>query len=169
MNFDELISLWTKAFNWLYKKDMALFETDVQERAIAGRLAMYLQQEYDPHFEKTACIDLEYNREGKGIKRPHPRVEDGWIAPDILLHVRKKRENIFFCEVKKKSDADNADSVRVKDALAERSYQYGLNIYYIRTDCAKVSIYKRVDGKIQRMNYMYCPQNKQLRPLDMTK
>ena len=61
MNFDELISLWTKAFNWLYKKDMALFETDVQERAIAGRLAMYLQQEYDPHFEKTACIDLEYN------------------------------------------------------------------------------------------------------------
>ena len=110
MNFDELISLWTKAFNWLYKKDMALFETDVQERAIAGRLAMYLQQEYDPHFEKTACIDLEYNREGKGIKRPHPRVEDGWIAPDILLHVRKKRENIFYCEVKKKSDADKEKS-----------------------------------------------------------
>lgn len=169
MNYDELISLWTKAFNWLYEKDLALFETDVQERAIAGRLAIYLQYEFDPHFEKNACIDLEYNREGNGVKRPHPRVEEGWIAPDILLHVRKKKENIFYCEVKKKSDADNADSARVNDALVERKYQYGINLYYIRIDCAKVSIYEHVDGHIQRMNYLYCPQDKQLRPLDMTK
>lgn len=173
MNYDELISLWTKAFNWLYAKDMALFETDVQERAVAGRLAIYLQYEYDPHFEKNACIDLEYNREGKGIKRPHPRVEvkaeNGWIAPDILLHVRKKKENIFYCEVKKKSDADNADSVRVNDALAERDYQYGVNLYYIRTDCAKVSIYERVDRHIRRIDYMYCPQKKQLLPLNVVK
>ena len=41
MDYNELIALWTKAFNWLYEKDVALFETDVQERAIAGRLAMY--------------------------------------------------------------------------------------------------------------------------------
>ncbi len=64
----------------------ALFETDVQERAIAGRLAIYLQHEFDPCYEKAACIDLEYNREGNGVKRPHPRNEKGWIAPDILLH-----------------------------------------------------------------------------------
>lgn len=96
MNYDELISLWTKAFNWLYEKDLALFETNVQERAIAGRLAIYLQYEFDPHFEKNACIDLEYNREGNGVKRPHPRVEEGWIAPDILLHVRKKEREYFL-------------------------------------------------------------------------
>lgn len=56
MNYDELISLWTKAFNWLYEKDLALFETNVQERAIAGRLAIYLQYEFDPHFEKMLVL-----------------------------------------------------------------------------------------------------------------
>lgn len=165
MDYNELIGLWTKAFNWLYEKDVALFETDVQERAIAGRLAIYLQHEFDPCYERAACIDLEYNREGNDVKRPHPRNEEGWIAPDILLHVRKKRENIFYCEVKKKSDTCNADSVRVKDALVERKYQYGLNLYYVRADCAKASIYERVDGHIQRINYVYRPAIKQLNPL----
>ncbi|MFV8821625.1 hypothetical protein [Faecalibacterium sp. 9] len=165
MDYNELIALWTKAFNWLYEKDVALFETDVQERAIAGRLAMYLQHEFDPHYEKTACIDLEYNREGNGVKRPHPRNEEGWIAPDILLHVRKKRENIFYCEVKKKSDTYNADSVRVKDALVDRKYQYGLNLYYVRADCAKVSIYTWIGNNIQKIDYVYGPTLKQLKAL----
>lgn len=165
MDYNELIDLWTKAFNWLYEKDVVLFETDVQERAVAGRLAIYLQHEFDPRYEKAPCIDLEYNREGNGVKRPHPRNEEGWIAPDILLHVRKKRENIFYCEVKKKSDTCNADSVRVKDALVERKYQYGLNLYYVRADCAKVSIYTWIGSNIQRMDYVYCPKIKQLKPL----
>lgn len=165
MDYNKLIALWTKAFNWLYEKDVALFETDVQERAIAGRLAMYLQHEFDPHYEKTACIDLEYNREGNGVKRPHPRNEERWIAPDILLHVRKKRENIFYCEVKKKSDTYNADSVRVKDALVNRKYQYGLNLYYVRADCAKVSIYTWIGNNIQKIDYVYCPTLKQLKAL----
>ena len=160
-DYKELIGLWTNAINWLYEKDVALFETDVQERAIAGRLAIYLQHEFDPCNEKAACIDLEYNREGDGIKRPHPKIDDGWIAPDILLHVRKK----IYCEVKKKSDAHNADSVRVKDALVERKYQYGLNLYYVRVDCAKVSIYTWNDNIIQRINYVYRPAIKQLEPL----
>lgn len=51
--------------------------------------ARYLQHEFVPHYKKAACIDLEYKREGNGIKRPHPR-NDGQIAHDILLHVRKK-------------------------------------------------------------------------------
>ena len=75
------------------------------------------------------------------------------------------KRQIFYCEVKKKSDACNADSVRVKDALVERKYQYGLNLYYVRADCAKASIYERVDGHIQRINYVYRPAIKQLNPL----
>ena len=52
-----------------------------------------------------------------------------------------------------------------KDALVERKYQYGLNLYYVRADCAKASIYERVDGHIQRINYVYRPAIKQLNPL----
>ena len=162
MDDKELIGLWTKAFNWLYEKDVVLFKTDVQERAIVGRLAIYLQHEFDPHYEKAACIDLEYNREGNGIKRPYPGTEEGWIAPDILLHVREESENIFYCEVKKKSHAYNADAERVKNALVYWKYQYGLNLYYVRADCAKVSIYKQTGDKIEERDYVYCPAIKQL-------
>ena len=82
-----------------------------------------------------------------------------------MLHVRKKRENIFYCEVKKKSDTYNADSVRVKDALVDRKYQYGLNLYYVRADCAKVSIYTWIGNNIQKIDYVYGPTLKQLKAL----
>ena len=109
MEYNELVRLWEYAFQMLYEKDIALFETDVQERSIAGRLAIYLQHKYDGGFKKDACVDLEYNREGNDIKRPHPEDVNGWIAPDILLHVRKTKNNIFYCEVKKKSTKANED------------------------------------------------------------
>lgn len=50
--------------------------------------ARYLQYEFVPHYEEAACIDLKYKREGKSIKRLHPRIDDVWIASDILLHLR---------------------------------------------------------------------------------
>ena len=162
MKYNELIGLWEYAFQMLYENDMALFDTDVQERAIAGRLAIYLQYGYDKHFEKDACIDLEYNRDGTGIKRPHPRDDDGWIAPDILLHVRKTDINIFYCEVKKKSTEANEDSTRVKDAIRERKYQYGLNLYYIRENEARLSIYDECDGMIRQSEYFYDKYSKTL-------
>lgn len=142
-------------FQMLYENDMALFDTDVQERAIAGRLAIYLQYGYDKHFEKDACIDLEYNRDGTGIKRPHPRDDDGWIAPDILLHSRKESTSIFCCEVKKHSSEINDDSTRVKDALEERRCQYGLNLYSVEIDEAKISVHTHDNNCIRQTEYIY--------------
>ena len=55
MEYNELVRLWEYAFQMLYEKDIALFETDVQERSIAGRLAIYLQHKYDGGFEKR-CL-----------------------------------------------------------------------------------------------------------------
>lgn len=166
MKYTELIGLWEYAFQLLYENDMALFDTDVQERAIAGRLAIYLQYGYDKHFEKDACIDLEYNRDGTGIKRPHPRDDDGWIAPDILLHVRKTDNNIFYCEVKKKSTKDNEDSVRVVNALKERKYQYGVNLYYVRPEEANLTIYTREENNfrvyIRKEYYRFSAREKSL-------
>lgn len=50
MEYNELVRPWEYAFQMLYEKDIALFETDVQERSIAGRLAIYLQHKYDGGF-----------------------------------------------------------------------------------------------------------------------
>lgn len=165
MEYGQLIDLWTNAFNMLYQKDIVLFDNDAQERTIAGRLAMYLQFKYDPHFEKDECIDLEYNREGDDIKRPYPTNEDGWIAPDILLHVRRKNINIFNCEVKKDSNSNNNDSDRVKNSIKDRHYQYGLNLYALNKDCAKLTIYTQADGCVKGRNYVYTPIDKKLQPV----
>lgn len=56
MEYNDLIQLWEYAFQMLYEKDIALFDTDVQERSIAGRLAIYLQHRYDDGFKKDACM-----------------------------------------------------------------------------------------------------------------
>lgn len=146
MEYDELKALWQYALSMLYEKDRRLLRYNVNERTIACRLALYLQLKYDPCFMKRACIDVEYNREGKGIKRPYIDSESGWIAPDIILHERGNKENdIFYCEVKKNSKNDNDDSIRVKNALMERKYKYGINLYSVTSKEANLSFYKK-DG-----------------------
>lgn len=143
MEYDELKALWQYALSMLYKKDRRLLLYNVHERTIACRLALYLQLKYDPCFMKRACIDVEYNREGKEIKRPYIDSESGWIAPDIILHERGNQENnIFYCEVKKKSKNDNNDSIRVKNALRERKYHYGINLYSLTVAVARLTFYK---------------------------
>ena len=142
MELEDFLDLWNYAFRMLYKKDISLFRTDAQERSIMGRLAIYLQNRYDPFFDDLICIDLEYNREGKNVKRPHPHDNDGWMAPDILLHTRECSDNnIFYCEIKKKSDSKNQDAERARDAVRERNYQYGVNLFYIESDGAEMSVY----------------------------
>lgn len=56
MEYNDLIQLWEYAFQMLYEKDIALFDTDVQERSIAGRLAIYLQHRYDDGFKKMPVL-----------------------------------------------------------------------------------------------------------------
>ena len=79
-----------------------------------------------------------------------------------MLHVRKTDINIFYCEVKKKSTEANEDSTRVKDAIRERKYQYGLNLYYIRENEARLSIYDECDGMIRQSEYFYDKYSKTL-------
>lgn len=164
MELKDFLDLWNYAFRMLYKKDISLFRTNVQERSIMGRLAMYLQNRYDPFFDDSICIDLEYNREGKNVKRPHPNDNDSWIAPDILLHTRERsNNNIFYCEIKKKSDSKNQDAERARDAVRERNYQYGVNLFLIKRNCSKMSVYtacKSNDGNklLREQMYIFDPK-----------
>lgn len=169
MEREEFIDLWNYAFQMLYRNDTSLFRTTAQERSIAGRLAMYLQYGYDPLFERAACIDLEYNREGTETKRPHSNDVKGWIAPDILLHTREVPDNIFYCEVKKSSDSENKDAERTRNAVIERNYQYGVNLFYIGLDCARISVYtscKPNNMWLQEQKYCFYPQQGMLRKVN---
>lgn len=164
MEYAELKALWNYALSMLYEKDKILMENNVSERTIACRLAFYLQLKYDPCFKKCTCVDLEYNREGKEVKRPHRDSKSGWIAPDIILHKRGSQENdIFYCEVKKNSKNDNDDSIRIKNAIRERNYQYGINLYSVKTYRANLSFYRSNASHIVEEEFYFDARGKELK------
>jgi hypothetical protein len=91
----------------LFERDAYLLEVDANERAIAHRLAMYLQEHWP-----DADVDCEYNRDGVDPKRiaypgqqPYDDDTDArTVFPDIIVHHRgQRRSNILVIEVKKDS------------------------------------------------------------------
>lgn len=155
MEYNTLISLFDYALQMLYEKDLDLFIIYAQERTFAGRLAIYLQQAYDPNFQKDFRIDIEYNREGYGSKYRHPRVKRGWIAPDIVLHRRNNPENIFCCEMKLDEDEFNEDSIRIRDAVNERTYQFSVNLYLVHPEAAELSVFTAKDMFVKEEKYRF--------------
>lgn len=164
MEYEKLIDLFDYALRMLYEKDHLLFDVEAQERTFAGRLAIYLQHAFDPEFQNELCVDIEYNREGNEIKRRHRRDRRGWIAPDIVLHKRTSvdKDNILYCEVKKSEDEFNNDSERVKDAVRERHYQFGVNLYSIQPEEAKLSVFMSRDGTVREEKYLFTCLSKKL-------
>jgi len=123
------------AISRLYRDDPELLEVDANERSITHKLAEYLQLEF-PGWN----VDCEYNRLGdenerkrlviKDIERP--TVEDTeakTVFPDIIVHHRKKPENLLVMEVKKgKGEADTKDIVKLRafTKVPKYRYHYGL-------------------------------------------
>lgn len=164
MEYEKLIDLFDYALRMLYEKDHVLLDIEAQERAVAGRLAIYLQHAFVPEFQDELCVDIEYNREGVEIKRRHRGDRKGWIAPDILLHRRTSvdKDNIFCCEVKQNEDEFNNDSDRVKDAVRERHYLFGVNLYSIQSEAAKLSVFIRKDGFVREEKYVFTQSGRKL-------
>lgn len=162
MEYENLMGLFDHALQMLYEKDFDLFITHAQERTFAGRLAIYLQQAYDPNLQKDFRIDIEYNREGRGSKYRHPGEKGGWIAPDIVLHKRSNPENIFCCEMKLDEDEFNEDSIRIRDAVRERYYQFGVNLYSIRPWGTELSVFMRADDYVREEKYKFSLYDRKL-------
>ena len=162
MEYETLIDLFDYALHMLYEKDFDLFITHAQERTFAGRLAIYLQQAYDPNFQKDFRIDIEYNREGRDSKYRHPGKKKGWIAPDIVLHRRNNSDNIFCCEMKLDEDEFNEDSIRIRDAVKERHYQFGINLYTIHPEGAELSVFMDKDGCVKEEKYKFTLYDRKL-------
>ena len=112
-------------------EDRHLLKVDVSERCIAARLAMYLR-EYFWDFD----VDVEYNRDGRDVKRLHyvlrdcPRDRDGGhsVLPDVVVHRRGVCDsNLLVIEMKKvsrKSGIDK-DRRRIKAFQKQLGYKIG--------------------------------------------
>lgn len=158
---EEILSAFSKALTTLFENDELLFEFGVDERTIAGRLAMYLRDEFAYAEAHGITIDIEYNRDADKVKYEHQQEKKNRIFPDIILHQRGSGKNqeykndIFYCEMKKSSTPNASDKDKVKIQLKKRKYQYGINLYYINHWEAKLDLYLYSENKIICLPYCY--------------
>jgi len=121
------------ALRKLFANDVYLLIVDANERSICYRFAMYLQEEL-PTFD----VDCEYNRDGIEPKRLahldlHPDSHDTdakTVFPDVIAHIRGKKENYLVMEFKKSSSTVSHDVDFLKLSGYKRNnnlgYQYAL-------------------------------------------
>ena len=111
------------AVKQLEQADLHLLKHDVNERTVAGRLAVYLIHQFPLH-----DVDAEFNRHGGEPKR----LGDDLVLPDILVHKRgHDLDNLLVIEMKKASNStgQDLDKRRVQAFMTDPyCYQYGVVI-----------------------------------------
>ena len=142
----ELIQVLSNAFSRMLKRDIVLFDINPQERAFMHRFAFELHkefseaEEYEVEGKNILSLDVEYNRDGNGLKHEDPENSEThkWIAPDIILHERmsggyegaaKNRNNILALEMKRDGTSDGKDADRLKKFIEKRKYLYAIDFY----------------------------------------
>lgn len=178
----ELVCAFSKAFARTLRRDAYLFEeSKPQERTFMFRFAQelrneFLDAEYPIGGRPVLSLDVEYNRDGTGLKYEDPNhpSKKKWVAPDIILHERgsgdypseqKYRNDVFVCEMKKDApyeemtDAQKAkqhkiDADTVVDFIRDRKYKYGVDFCQFAVTPARFDLYTTEgDFKVYKFNY----------------
>lgn len=131
MERDAVRSRLDAALARLVAQDAYLFENNLLERCIAGRLAMYLQHEFPEH-----KVDVEYNRDADTPKRLNlpdecaNKVDEhgrSLVVPDVIVHQRgPEGPNILVLEVKKTTNPEplHCDSRHIHAFRAQYGYEF---------------------------------------------
>lgn len=116
----------------LLQSDAYLLRVDVNERAIAHRLAIYVQNAF-PDWD----VDCEYNRDGHEPKEiDFGSGDDGEqgsrVYPDVIVHRRGTAENFVVFELKKSSnpEPDGRDFLKLRGYCRQLGYQHGVFIRF---------------------------------------
>jgi len=127
-----------RAMAQVIARDFELLEDGRSERAVAHRLAVYLEGEF-PAWH----VDCEFNRQGDGrasdgqrdrkqVSSEPPLLEESKegsgvaeVDPDIIVHRRRKRLNLLAIEVKAVTSAGiKRDRVKLRKYLSEPELNY---------------------------------------------
>lgn len=167
---ERVLLLWKRALTLFYENDTELFVVGAQERTIAGKIAMHMYKIYQEFFPMPGLtIDIEYNRSGAN-KKPNylSTKETSWTAPDIILHKRTNDDyNVFCCEMKKNSKPGKWDATKVRSLIYHRHYKFGVDLYEINENIAKMTVYYLKDGckRCQKEEYLFKRKTNQIEPL----
>lgn len=111
-----------EAVQQLFAKDSFLLEANAAERAIAARLAVYLEARFPQHH-----VNVEYNRHGLHPKRLNlPGYGDEkLILPDVVVHRQGNDENnLLVIQIKKETNNESRDYDRAVLVGMMQDYGY---------------------------------------------
>lgn len=152
MNAWEIKGRIESALKILFKKDIYLLQKDINERAVAHRLAIYLQcvfPEYDVDCEyngnvlqddgkKYICILKDRLKMLGLLKQKEEKVDkevlERLVYPDIIIHKRDTSENLCIIEIKKSTSQIPKDYDKLKlecytSSNYDNNLEYKLGLY----------------------------------------
>lgn len=122
-----------QAVRALLDRDAYLLRVDVNERTIAHRLAIYVEEAF-PGWD----VDCEYNRDGHVPKRIAFGFGDGAehdsrVFPDVIVHKRGSTDNHVIFELKKSSNSelDDRDFDKLRGYCQQLGYRHGVFVRLI--------------------------------------
>ena len=134
MDMATIIRKVDQAVGVLIQRHGRLLELDVNERAIAHKLAEVLGEQFSDH-----DVDCEYNRDHDEVKRlklpGHTEKTDSTqatrVLPDIVVHRRVTDDNLLVVEMKKVKNSrpqeDENDRKKLRAFVKPPyNYEYGL-------------------------------------------
>lgn len=124
-----LETLIEQSLNSLYTNDKDLLERRVSERDLSNRFAHYFEIYMQETDLATYNVDVEYNRDGHGIKQ----VNGQMVYPDFILHKRGSNDfNILIIEFKTWWNPQNDEDIEkikwMMDPSLRYGYQFGCSI-----------------------------------------
>ena len=124
----------SNALNELVKRDSYLLTTNINERSISHRLAVYLESQF-PNWD----VDCEYNRNHDDVKRLRlkPRrttdhdMEAVTVFPDIIVHRRRLQKNLLVIEIKKSTNNEEQDRdfKKLMEFVRHPDYDYEFGLF----------------------------------------
>ena len=112
----------------LLLNDAHLFRVDANERALAHRFAIQIEQRF-PGWD----VDCEYNRDGHDPKEIAIGSGDDYehgsrVYPDIIVHRRGTAQNYIVFELKKSSNLvpDQRDFEKLQGYCSQLGYRHGV-------------------------------------------
>ncbi len=136
---EDLIEKVKEAINILYKEDKILFNNNVSERCLVYNFAKHFINLLDSEEYKGLNVDLEYNRNCKGMKTIENQLTS---YPDLILHKRgSNSDNRMVIEFKKWNNLYRLNKDRKKLSSFKTEYGYKL--------CMLIVFHKENSGKVK--------------------
>lgn len=111
------------------RKDLSFMNINSSERAKVHRIAMYMECFIKKSNLQKYVVDCEYNLVKENKKKlPEDFYGDTkkhnlCFMPDLIVHVRNEKDNLFCCEFKNKNES-TIDLKKIKFLIENADYEY---------------------------------------------